>query len=118
MSNEKLDPIHKITHAIIANQLALNHNEAIKHTQFYRHELKKRINHLLPELYKAEKDFDEFFDTLEDSTVEVYNAYDEFIRTIASVPIWECRNISAIIKAYQKDPASIEGICKKINKKS
>lgn len=116
MNNPTESEIHKITHAIIANELALNHNEAIKHTIFYKKGLKQKLNLLMPELYKAEKDFDEFFDTIEDSTKEVYNAYDEFIRTISGVKIWECRNISEIIKAYKKDAASIEGIVKKINK--
>ena len=109
-----MDIIHKITHAIIINQIALNHNEAIKHTPYYKKELKQELNLLIPELLKAEKDYDEFFDKIEDSTSEVYQVYDEFIKAVASVPIFDCQNVKLIIDAYKKDPKSIEGICKKI----
>lgn len=106
----------KITHAIIANQIALNNNEAIKHTQYYKKELKQKLNLLMPELIKAEKDYDEFFNKIEDSTSEVYAVYSDFVKAIASVPIWECKNLTLIIQAYNKDPKSIEGIVKKILK--
>lgn len=115
--SQQLDQIHRITHAIIANQIALNYNEAIKHTPFYKQKLKMKMNQLLPELIRAEADYDEFWAALLKETQEVTEAFDEFVKTISSVPIWDCRNVSAIIKAYQKDPASIEGIVKKINKK-
>ena len=111
-----MDTTNKITHSIIANQLALNHNEAVKHTPYYKQNLKNKINLLLPELIKAEKEYDDFFDKLEDSTSEVYEAYDEFIKAIASVPIWDCRNMTAMILAYKEDPKSIEGIVNKILK--
>ena len=52
---------HKITHSIIANQLALNHNESLKHTPIYKQALKNKLNNLLSELVKYEKDYDEFF---------------------------------------------------------
>ena len=111
-----MDTVNKITHAVIVNQIALNHNEAIKHTPYYKKELKQKLNLLMPELIKAEKDYDEFFDKIEDSTSEVYQVYDEFIQAVASVPIWECKNITLVLQAYLKDPKSIEGITKKILK--
>lgn len=111
MSEEK---IHHITHAIIANQIALNKNEAVKHTPYYKQGLKQKLNLLMPELIKAEKDYDDFFEAKENSTVAVYEAYEKFINAVASVPIWECENITAIIQAYRKDPKSIEGIVNKI----
>lgn len=92
-----------ITHAIIANQIALNHNEAIKHTPYYKRGLKQRINQLLPELIKTEKDYDEFFNKIEDSTSEVYAVYDGFLKAVASVPIWECKNLTMVIEAYNKN---------------
>ena len=64
---------HIITHSIIANQLALNHNESLKHTPIYKQNLKNKLNTLLKELYVYEKDYDEFFNKVEDSTCEVYN---------------------------------------------
>lgn len=111
-----MDQTYKITRTIIASQITLNYLEEVKHTTLYRQALKNKINLLLPELIKNEPHFDEFFSKVEDSTVQTYEAYDNYIKAIASVPIWECRNISMIIEAYKADPKSIEGICKKILK--
>ncbi|WP_395073853.1 hypothetical protein [Flavobacterium sp.] len=106
----------KITHAIISNQIALNHNEAVKHTKHYKQGLKQKINLLLPELIKCETDYDMFFNKIESSTSEIYDEYENYIKAIASVPIWDCRNIRLIIEAYRIDPKSLEGIIKKILK--
>lgn len=106
----------KITHAIIINQIALNNNEAIKHTQFYKARLKQKLNTLLQELYICEKDYDQFFNHVEDSTCDVYDVYEKYTKAIASVPIYDAENITMIIEAYKKDKKSIEGICKKILK--
>lgn len=111
-----MNTTHKITHAIITNQIALNHNEDLKHTKFYKQALKQKLNLLLPELIKCEPEYDAFFDKLEDSTSEVYNEYDSYIKAVASVPIWDCRNIRLIIEAYNADPKALEGIIKKILK--
>lgn len=110
----ELTTIDKITHSIIINQIALNNNESIKHTPFYKKDLKNRLNMLLTELYKHETEYDKFFEKESESTGHVYDAYENYIKTVSSVPIWECENISLIIEAYKKDPKSIEGICKKI----
>jgi len=107
---------HKITHAIIANQLALNHNEDLKHTKFFKQSLKQKLNQLLPELIKCEPEYDAFFNKIEGSTTEVYAEYDLFIQAIASVPIWDSRNVRLIIEAYNKDPKALEGIINKILK--
>lgn len=106
----------KITHAIISTEIVLNHLQEIKHTNYYRQELKKKLNLVLPELIKAEEDFDKFFDSKEKETNEVYQVYDEFIKTIASVPIYNCEIVTAIIKAFNKNPKSLEGIVNKILK--
>lgn len=108
--------VDKITHAIIINEIAKNANHEIKFTKYYKGILKNRLNQLMPELYKCEPDYDEFFKQVEDSTGVVYEIYDNFIKAIASVPIWECQNITKIIEAYKKDPKSIEGIVNKILK--
>ena len=108
--------IDKITHSIVVNQIALNNNEAIKHTPYYKKELKQKLNLLMPELIKCEPEYDAFFDKVEDSTAHVYNVYETYIKTVASVPIWDAENITKIIEAYKKDAKSIEGICNKILK--
>ena len=37
--------LDSLTGAVILNQLALNFNEDLKYTKFYKHELKKSLNH-------------------------------------------------------------------------
>jgi len=111
-----MEIVHKITHAIITNQIALNHNEDLKHTKFYKRELKQKLNLLMPELIKCEPEYDAFFNKLEDSTIEVYQEYDAFIKAVASVPIWDSRNVRLIIEAYNANPKAVEGIIKKILK--
>jgi len=111
------NPVHLITHAIISNQIALNHNEAIKHTPYYKQDLKHKINILMPVLIKAEPEYDAFFNSVEGSTTQVYDAYDQFIKQVASVKIWDCENITAIIEAYKKDKKSLQGLVKKILRK-
>jgi hypothetical protein len=107
---------NKVTHARIVNQIATIHNEALRRTPFYKHNFKNKLNQFLPELIKCEKDYDEFFNKIEDSTVVVYDVYDAFLKAVASVPIWECKNITMIIEAYNTNPKAIEGIVKKVLK--
>ena len=66
-----MDVKTKVTQSIIANQIALNLNEAIKHTNYYKQKLKQYLNLLLPELIKSEKEYDLFFDTEEETSVSV-----------------------------------------------
>lgn len=106
--------VHKITHAIISNQIALHHNEELKHTPFYKKDLKHKLNQLLPLLIREEKEFDNFWEQVEDQTDEVYKVYSDFITAICSVPIWDAANITAMIEAYKQSPKQIEGIVNKI----
>jgi len=107
----------KVTTSVMSCQIALNQLEAIKHTSYYRHSLKAKINSVLPELIKAEKEhYDKFFDKEEKSTSEVYQVFESFIKVISQVPIYDMENICYIIEAYQKDPKSINGIVNKILK--
>lgn len=106
--------VAKVAHAIIANQVALNINEDLKHTPFYKHSLKKHINLLLPDLIKNEADFDKFFDQQETATVQVYDIYERFIKAVSGVPIWDCENITAMIEAYNKDKYTLEPVVNQI----
>ena len=106
--------VDKVTHSIIVNQIALNNNEAVKHTRFYKQGLKNKLNLLLSELVKHEPEYDKFFNSEEESTSKVYEAYDNYIKAVASVPIWDCENMTRLIEAFKKDPKSIEGIVNKI----
>ena len=106
----------KITHAIVVNEIAKNANMWLRNTPYFKGILKNRLNQLLPELYKAQKDYDDFFNAVEESAEVVYQVYEDFTKAISSVPIWDCENITKIIEAYKKDPKSIQGIVNKILK--
>lgn len=116
MFNPSEDTIHKITHSIIANQIALNKNEALKHTPVFKKDLKHKLNQLLPILIREEKSFDNFFNNVEDQTVQVYSIYEKYIEAVASVPIWEASEMTAVIEAFKLDPKSVLGIAKKVLK--
>lgn len=107
----------KIIKSIIINQIALNYNDELRHTAHYKQGLKQKINLLLPELIKCEKEYDEFYNKAEQGTSNIYDEYDKFIQSISSVPMWDCHNIRLIIEAYKIDSKSIEGIVNKILKK-
>jgi hypothetical protein len=88
----------------------------LRNTPYFKGILKNRLNQLLPELYKAQIDYDSFFNKVEESTEVVYQVYEDYTKAIASVPIWDCENITKIIEAYKKSPESIQGIVNKILK--
>ncbi len=59
--------LDSLTGAVILNQLALNFNEDLKYTKFYKHELKKSLNIVIKHLIKAEsKEFDKVFEAESD----------------------------------------------------
>ena len=60
--------------------------------------------------------FNSFIKSQEDATFDVKAVYDSFIHELAKLELWDCENLTYILKAYQKDPNSIKGISKKILK--
>lgn len=57
--------------------------------------------------------YNEFVKQKPDQTDDVEGYFKEFISEVASVQLYECHNISRIIKQYKKNPSSIMGIVKK-----
>jgi hypothetical protein len=57
-----------------------------------------------------------FIKSQEDQTDEVQGFYQEFIETMATIELFQCAEVTAIMKAYHKDKASMLGITKKILK--
>lgn len=107
--------VDRITTSVMAVQITLNHLEAIKHTKYFKGRLKQKLNNILPDLVECEKEhYDAFYNVLEESTSQVYDVYDTFIKEMAKVPIYDCENLMRIYEAYQKSPNSIEGIVNKI----
>ncbi len=106
-----------ISQSFIINQIALDWNERIKHTKFYKHDLKKWLKMVQGVLFKAEeKEYDIIFETAEKETCQTYQVMQESIEEIASLGLHHLQNIAEIVKAYKKDPKSINGIVTKINR--
>ena len=116
-----MTPVDKVTHIAINCEVLINRINDEKFDGYFnpkiKQSLRQKCKEFLQELYKVEREYyDVFFNKSEDSTVVVYDIYDTFMKTVASVPIYHMANITSIIEAYQKDPKSIEGIVKKINR--
>jgi hypothetical protein len=112
-----MQEVDKITTSVMSTQIALNQLEAIKHTGYYNKELKQKLNLVLPLLIKAEeKHYDKFFESLSDSTDQVYKVFETFIKRISQIPIYDMENICYMIEAYDKDQKSMNGITNKILK--
>ena len=117
-----LKTAQKVSQAIIVNQIALHYNSEIKHTKFYKHNLKKHLNLLIQELEKAEKkEFELMFekDNLDEIVINFQNLFCEMVNELATIDIQYVGEIAGIIKAYKKDSKSLLGITKKVlnNKK-
>ena len=96
-------------------QIALNQLENIKHTPYFNGILKNKLNGIIPELVKKESEhFDKFFESDSNATDMVYKVFEDFIKKISTIPIYDMESLSIVIDAYYKDKKSIEGICKKI----
>jgi hypothetical protein len=107
----------KITHVAINCQVLLFRLSNSIAEGYYKTGLKQMAKNFQNELVKVEKNyFDKFFNKSEESTKVVYEVYDTFMQTVANVPIYDMENVTKILEAYDKDPKSIEGIVKKINK--
>jgi len=58
--------------------------------------------------------YKEFLKVKEDETDDVKANYDEFIYELSKLELYQTSELTAILKAYQKDSKSILGIAKKI----
>ena len=110
-----MELVDKITTSVMSTQIALVQLEEIKHTGYYNKELKQKLNLVLPLLIKAEQEhYDKFFEKESDSTDHVYQVFENFIKRISKVPIYDMENICYMIDAYDKDAKSMNGITNKI----
>lgn len=117
-TKEETEMLTNISAAIISNQIAYVNNHNIQLTPYFKQRLKRHLKIVNEELEKAERnEFDMFFDMKEESTEAVFNAQFKMIEEITSLGLFHYENITEIIKAYKKDPKSIQGIVNKINRK-
>ena len=107
--------LDSLTGAVILNQLALNFNEDLKYTKFYKHELKKSLNQTIKHLIKAEQtEFDLVFDAEEERTDNISQNVLAIIETISKGGFTDMVVVGNILLAHQKDSKAIEGIVKKV----
>ena len=110
-----MDISEKIAASIICNYIALHYNEEIKHTNIYKHELKKKLNLSIQELQKAEvKEFDKIFDMESDMSHRISSNLMLFIEEICKNGFSDMLTVSNIILAHKKNPKAVEGILNKV----
>lgn len=112
---------NRLVHIKLLAQVQLNYisdfKADFKDKNFFTGAFKNFLNNLIVKLVEIEeKHFGHAIEVQEEATTECYDAMDSYFKTMASVPIWDMRNIETIINAYNVDPKSIEGIVKKILK--
>jgi hypothetical protein len=110
--------LRAIVKCIISSQIALNANEEVKYTKYYKHNLKKKLNVSIKELISSEKTgFDTFIDSdIEVQATVVHDVLYLLIEEIGTVDFPAYAHIIKMIRAYQTDEKSIMGITKKILK--
>lgn len=111
----------KLTHIKLLAQIQLNYlsdlrADSVKEKWFVG-TFKNFVNTFIGKLVEVEgKYFDKAISKEEEATEVCYSVMDNYIKAVASVPVWDQQNIVTIINAYNVDKASIEGICKKVLK--
>ena len=112
LRERKLDAL---TGSVILNQLALNFNEELKYTKFYKQNLKRTLNLTIKELVKAEeKEFDLVFDAEEKQTSYISENVMHIIMEITRNGFADMVVLGNMMIAHKKDPKAIEGIVKKV----
>ena len=107
----------KVLHTAIAAQVLQNYIVDMKSQNWFTGVFKNFVNNFLEQFRKLEtKFFDIYFEYKEEDTIALYETYDEYLKTISKVPLWEMKNIKDLIDAYLLDPASMTGIAKKVHK--
>lgn len=103
--------------SILANQQALNYNEQLKHSQFYKGKIKEFSRPLIIALLKAEKNEFDKVDKVDTNAVDnVFNQMNTVFETIAKCPFLDFEELNTVIKALAKDRSSILGIANKVLK--
>ena len=104
-----------LTGAVILNQLALFYNESLKHTRFYKRELKNSLNRTVRELIKAEQnEFDKVFDADSEYTEKISDNVTNIMLELSKGGFADMVLVGNILVAYKKDPKAINGIVNKV----
>ena len=104
--------------SIIANQWATNQNEILKHTEYYKGNIKKYGKPLQLALIQAEKKEFDKVDNVDSKRVdEIFLAMDNIFETLSRAIFVDYEEVNDCIKALAKDRDSMVGIAKKILRK-
>jgi len=107
----------KVLHTAIAAQILQNYIVDMKANNWFSGVFKNFVSNFLQQFAKLEsKFFDLYFQHKEDSTIELYDTYQQYLQKVAEVPLWEMPHIVDLIDAYMLDQKSMIGIAKKIHK--
>ena len=102
LRERKLDAL---TGSVILNQLALNFNEELKYTKFYKQNLKRTLNLTIKELVKAEeKEFDLVYDAEEKQTSYISENVMHIIMEITRNGFADMVVLGNMMIAHKKDP--------------
>ena len=113
MSKKK--ELENLTATVILNQLALNYNESIKYTKFYKHNLKRFLNPAIRELMKAEKEeFDKVYDFDPDYTDQLSTNVMLIIEEICKGGFTDMVMLGNMICAFQKDRKKVSNMINEI----
>ena len=106
---------HKIITSVLAMQISSNILTDLQGTKVFKNALKMQINRTISALKEVEiEHYDNFFKVKESETSQVYEVYENFIKEISQVPIYDAENLILMYEAYEKDPKSMNGITNKI----
>jgi len=106
---------HKVITGVLAMQISSNILTYLKSFKVFKNSTKMHINRAIDALKEVEiEHYDKFFEAKENETSGVYEVYENFIKVIAQVPIYDAENSLKMYEAYKKDPKSMEGITNKI----
>jgi hypothetical protein len=98
--------LHLLVGAIFTNQLALNFNEELKHTRFYKKPLKNTLIKTIRQLIIAEKN--EFEDVLlrleEEHTEEMSKRLLDFVNNIIKQDWQKLLTIAEVAEAFEEVP--------------
>ena len=102
--------------SIISSQFALHNNEILKHTQYFKADVKKYGKPFILALIRAEtKEFDKMDNVDSKRITEIFESLDKVLNTLSRAIFIDWEELDDVIKAYAKDPKSLSGIAKKVN---
>ena len=101
--------------SIISSQFALHNNEVLKHTEYFKSDVKKYGKPFILALIRAEiKEFNKVDNVDTKRVDEIFASIDNLLNTLSRAVFADWEELDKVIKAYAKDRDSIMGITNKI----